>query len=62
MGKIRSVRGDLMDHGFNAKTTIELKNGEQDNYKIVSMQWLLTILFALPLGFNKFKQVAAEVG
>ncbi len=51
-----------MDHGFDAKTTIELKNGEQDNFKIVSMQWLLTILFALPLGFNKFKQVAAEVG
>ena len=31
MGKIRSVRGDLMDHGFAAKTTIELKHGEQDN-------------------------------
>ena len=35
--KIWSMRGDMVDHGFAPKTTIQLKNGEWNNCKIVSM-------------------------
>jgi hypothetical protein len=39
-----------------------LKKGEQKNCKIVKTQWFLTILFALPLCFNKHDRVAAAAG
>ena len=39
-----------MDPGFDSKTTIYLKKGEQDNCKIMNTPWLLTIL-----GWQQFK-------
>jgi hypothetical protein len=34
----------------------------EKNCKIVELQWLLSIVFASPLGFNTCEQVAAAAG
>ena len=48
--------------GSTQKQQFNLKNGEQDNCKIMNLPWLLTILFAFLLGFNNLKRVVAAVG
>ena len=48
----------MIDRGFALKQQFNQKKGEWKKCKIASVKWVLTILFVLPIGFDKCKQEA----